>query len=441
MTRAGCTHASQQAAFRHRLRQHVFGLVRRSGTLPFSRILEKSLNCDPALLVDILEELHADKQLRKTEESGLAYTTTEGRRSEVAPSSDTSYGSDGADSSTNDKHRALAVAQEVLGLLPEPSPVYSQWWYAPSSYGAMVDLVLTMHRPMSPIAFVGCSTLGSVFSQLCSSAALLVDLDRALLDALSPTCAHRAELVCADVTRGELPEHGGRYYTVFVDPPWGRRSILQFLESAAALLAQGGRMAISFPQEFTRPSITSERTALLRFSRRLGLKKVGFMRSVTQYAVPEFEHAAYAALGLKLTSPWRRGDMYFFERSGRSQESPKSGPKHKCDWNQFSFGRRRLFLRRDGEEEEGPPKVSPLPGLDAFILPTTSSRHAHWQEASLVSTRNRVARASGRAALAALMDDLSGAEEARCASARDHSFGDDVYLQSCISGMLAEATR
>jgi hypothetical protein len=74
------------------------------------------------------------------------------------------------------------------------------------------------------------------------------------------------------------------------------------------------------------------------------------------------------------------------------------------EWNQYSHGKFRLFLKRDGRSEYGQPSVQPIPGVEDLIYKSASTRMSSWKSASLVSTRNHIAHAYGRKALFTLLE-------------------------------------
>ena len=431
-------HKEEVEPFRHKLRLHIMRLLEEVGSISVGQAVKHCLNCDPAFLLEVMEELREEGCLARTEEGEAAYAL----RNRAVPPARRSDGDEQKSSRYQPKIPATGlkrIAEDILSLLPEASPVHSQWWYALPSYARLIALLESMDAGDIPTAFLGCATLGSVFSQLHRNHILMVDLDRHLLDVLSPACSSEVEFLCADIGHEVPRDYAYQYGVVFADPPWGRAGLLDFLRGGAALLARGGRMVISFPQEFTRPSIASERQGFLQLAQTLGLEHDGLIPSATEYGVPVFEYLAYRRLGITLNSPWRRGDLYLFRRTQKvSSAFFQSADNRRFTWDQFVLGGRRLFLKRDGVNEKGPPEISHIPGLHSFLLPSTSSRCSAWKHASLVSTRNCVALASGRGALAEILSTLSSSPSPRRWALSSSGASCGSKIAASIKEMLAD---
>ncbi len=169
------------------------------------------------------------------------------------------------------------------------------------------------------------------------------------------------------------------------------------------MVGENGYLAISFPQEFTRPSAETERRELVELAGKLGLTLKVNLCDFTEYSVPRFEEVAYRCHGIVLNRSWRKGDLFVFVRTGGIQRDIDSMVEKTPKWNQYARGGARVFLKRDGRCEEGAPSIKHVLGMEDLRYNSTSSRMAAWQNASLVSSRNCIAHADGRKALSGML--------------------------------------
>jgi hypothetical protein len=371
-----------------------------SSSSNFAQLLSRAMNCDPLVLRTQLHSLVADGLISVEEGEGAAPTFRIARTDtlprsfrECHPRRLAPTAPRGADLD--------ALIDCLLACLPEPSPVYYQWWFSHSAYRSLAAFVhwqVTVGRKRA--AFLGASTLAALCASTFGMRVAAFDIDDVLLGDLAAFCRPADLLVRYDVADELDREFTGTFDFVFVDPPWSSRLLPTCLARAASLLCKGGVVAISLPQLLTRPGMLEERSRFLETADALGLDLQRAMPDATEYAVPVFEREAYAQAGLCLEEPWRKGDLYLFSKAstGLPYTSPASAGTH--SWDQFRIGSRRLFLRRDGRDECGRPAIHAFEELGGFIYPTTSSRSAVWQTASLVNTRNCIARAAGRTELA-----------------------------------------
>ena len=397
------------------MRNHILSLLSQQ-TLTFNQILKQSYNCDPALLLHVLEELADARKIviRSDVHGSVKYAAQTGSgpnsRSRKRP------GTPQKVAFSEETHGIQADAlteanKELAGALPEASPVFSQWWFSPSTHRRLLELMLRLTAKTKPAAFLASGGLGAVFSLFSKSPVRILDIDHVLLHALKGICPKRTDLIEHDALK---PFHRfllRSHHVVLVDPPWGMTQIPVFLVRGAELLAEGGRLVISFPQRFTRPNINRERQNLLRLAGQLGLVLKEVQLGATEYTVPVFERDAYKLVGIHLQEPWRRGDLFIFQRTRKGRiPTVTNQPTASAKWEQYLFGACRVFLKRDGEDEQGPPRILPFwqPGLSVY--PSTSSRSESWRSASLVTSHNAIARALGRAELSRSLNTLSRRE-------------------------------
>jgi len=404
------------ADFRKRIRKHILCLLQKS-PLGFEQILRRSLNCDPALLVETLNKLRRSKIISTIESQDLPLKYQ--LRVQKGPRN--------RDSSLSYKNVSLApnntwllaqtkdlrnIVCDILNSLPEPSPVYYQWWFSTSAYKSLIKLLFSLSKPRAPIAFLGSGTLGAVFSNFSTNCVTIFDIDESFLTSLSSHCVKTTHLVCYDASQEPAKTWKNMFQLVFVDPPWSSSLLRTFLVRGTSFVSEGGKLAISFPQLLTRPSIVWERANLVKLAAKLGLSLELILTGFTEYSVPLFEYNAYKHYEIELKKPWRRGDLFIFSKIGDATKNYSHSIEEMNRWEQYWRGKSRIFLKRDGRCEEGPPLIKPLSGLESLMYKSTSSRLPFWKSVSLVSSRNCVALAYGRKKLSILLRDiLNGTSE------------------------------
>jgi predicted methyltransferase len=400
--------------FRDRIRNRVLHILR-MGPSPWLRILRQCNNCDPAILYTVLDELHEEGILasKKHKEKPEIWSLSDNLFSmgKFTRGSDIALAACHSKSICKNSSSSLMkeLLQELEDHLPEPSPVFAQWWFSRRSYKRLVEFIASNSGSDRPIAFLGCTTLGSIYSRLYAVPTTILDVDNYLLQVVANICSRSTDLISYDVLDETKSRLKGTFGFVFVDPPWSRNLIPKFLISAASLVSMDGKIAISIPQSLTRATMPEEIAHLLSLAQKLGLKLEQVKKRATQYEVPPFEKIAYESIGLSLKAPWRTGDLFIFKRITTAFYNAEiSAPETRKCWDQFRFGKSRLFLKRDGNNENGPPLIRPIPDLSGGVLPTTSSRSRHWASASLVTSHNRMASAAGRNALSQLLAKLLG---------------------------------
>jgi hypothetical protein len=374
----------------------------------FEEILRRSLNCDPAFLLTTLQELEDANLVSKeegTEELPIRYRSSLGSEP-IARNTQDAKGNPPAlgDPLTSSGAQLLREAcQEMLNSLPEPTPVYSQWWFSECIYENLVRLLLSLSKPRSPVAFIGASTLGALFSRFCGDSISIFDIDEILLKEIDQHSSTLTQVIHYNASTEPDACFKNAYNLVFVDPPWSSDSLRTFLVRSSGFVAPGGTLLFSLPPILTRPCVGKERKYLLKLAASLGLSIQFEMPGLTEYSVPPFEQDAYEKYGICLTRPWRRGDLFSFTKTGPDPVDTASLIEENPEWNQYRLGKRRLFLKRDGRFEDGQPSVKPIIGLEDLLCKSTSSRLAFWKSASLISSRNRLAHACGRKKLSVLL--------------------------------------
>ncbi len=433
---------SQDKHFRERVRTRVCEVLWSAPPITFEHILKRSLNCDPAFLLDVLHELQDDDFISSTEEGEppVSYSlkerdhyprpqATRFRQSATKPSL-------GISSNSPQTEYLRELLQEMLDSFPEEAPVYSQWWFSESVYDNLIKLVLHLSKPRTPLAFLGSGTLGALLSHFSSNPVNIFDVDEVLLERISRYCSESAQTISYDVSNEQGSSFKETFQLVFVDPPWSSSMLRTFLVRSSTFVSVRGTLAISFPPVLTRPSAESERKELLNFAKSLGLSLKLALPSFTEYSVPAFERNAYEHCGIHLKEPWRRGDLFIFTKTHRSSPDIMHSIEKMSEWSQYELRKCRLFIKRDGLFEDGPPSVQPIPGVEDLMHKSASTRMAPWKSASLVSTRNHIAHAYGRRELSALFETTFGQDHGNYKNYEAFASMIPAEIKETISSML-----
>jgi len=433
---------AQDIHFRERVRTRVFEVLWDAPAMTFEQILKRSLNCDPAFLLDVLQEVQDADFIFSTEgrETPVRYwlkVIDNYPRSQPSPFSRPDNRPPlGISLNSPQTEYLRELLQEILYSFPEPAPVYSQWWFSESIYENLIKLVLRLSKPRAPLAFIGSGTLGALLSHFSTNPVNIFDVDEVLLERISRYCSESTQTIRYDVSNEPGSSFKDTFQLVFVDPPWSKSMLRAFLVRSSTFVSVGGTLAISFPQVLTRPSAESERKELLNLAKSLGLSLKSTLPSFTEYSVPPFERNAYEHYGIHLQEPWRRGDLFIFTKNGDTKVDVNSLVQKIPEWNQYHHRELRLFLKRDGLFEDGPPSVEPISGLKDLMCKSTSSRMPSWKSASLVSTRNCIAHAYGRRELSTLLETTCGQHHGNCENDASFAAMIPVEMQETILAML-----
>jgi hypothetical protein len=402
--------ATEIENFRERLIRYLFRVLdgRRE---TFQSILAKSQNCDPAFLMETLHEMEARGLLRTAPGEPSAWcsrgwhtkTSNHTRPIPPEPMHHRDSGRDDQDVLGSNYFRELV--RTVLRSLPEPSLVYSQWWFSEPTYSKLVDLLLRLqrHKKDSRIAFLGSSTLGTVLSQCVSAPVAIIDVDDVLLERIKTCVGGTAQRIQRDISDPLDASLKGQFDVVVADPPWSSSTLRTFFVRSAQMLSVDGTLVISLPPVFTRPSAAADRKNLLDLARVLGLSLRTRLMSFTEYNVPAFECKAYEEHGIELQEPWRKGDIFVFRKQREPAGCEDIPVEANSKWDHYDYATVRLFLKKNGSMQEGPARITPVLGKNHFAYNSTSSRTQLWKHACLVSTRNQIATVSGTKHLVSIL--------------------------------------
>ncbi len=384
------------------VRQRVISVLQEKKS-SFNDLLSNTLNCDPALLLRIIESLvNEDRVICKETSNGqpVFELKTIHRKSVLTANQASDFKP--KKKVAGKESRASELAGAILSELPDASPVFSQWWFTAECLHKTTRMIQRFTTARDEIGFLACPTLGALTAALGICHSTILDRDQAVLSTLEKIVGNRhADWTLFDATKELASKLCGSFSVLMVDPPWGQSSLKTFLIRSAALVKPGGVVLFSLPPEFTRPGIQKERGQLTAIAQAAGLQVERLKTGYTSYSVPTFEKEAYRTLGITLNTPWRRGDLFVLRKTNNTSYHAACAPaKDRGRWEQYRFGESRVFLKRDGTEEDGPLELTPCADTGSLHYPSTSSRSAAWKEASLVTTRNKIAHAYGRRWLA-----------------------------------------
>ena len=397
-----------ESRFGQRIRRRLYYLLR-ARPMHFTDLLRHALNCDPALLRLVLAEDLADRVLRcMNAADGLSiFALARGFPALGAVPHQRALKHRHIHASRSDwasSKEVYSSVEAILNALPEPAPVYSQWWFSRNSYPTLLRLLHRLEPLKTKTVFLGSPTLGALFSQTCRHAVTVLEVDTEVLRCLSSHYSPIASLVPYDANNELDPAFAEEFDLVFADPPWAQRLLALFLRRASELVCVGGVVAISFPQPLTRPGLREEMNDLLGQAHGFGLQLEQRIPDATEYQVPTFERTAYGAAGIRVNAAWRHGDLMLFRkarRNGRGGAVPFDDASFV--WRQFRVGKERLFLRRSLDANGRFPLISPVSGASDFVCTTVSSRSDVMRCASIVSTQNEVATTDSYAELARVL--------------------------------------
>ncbi len=404
---------SETESFQKRLIRHLLKVLTGQGE-PFTRLLGKSENCDPVILMDALQEMETRGLIRVNDGGNEREYELTSRAKAHAGLSHGPCETTRLPESKGQRHSIVDsgffqdIIRGVFDSLPEPGLVYSQWWFSKSTYAKLADLLFHLMKEDAHVAFAGASTLGAVFSHCVASPITIIDVDDVLLGRIASHVEKRTEFACRDISNPLDVCLKNKFDIVFADPPWSSSNLTTFFVRGSEMLLPEGKLVISFPPVFTRPSAQAERKSLLRMAEELlGLSFTRELKGFTEYSIPPFEYRAYKEHGIELNQPWRKGDVLIFKKRSKDMKCADIAVKPCWRWDQYDYGTTRLFLKRNGSVQEGPALIVPISGRHDFAYDSTSSRTYLWKQACLVSTQNQIADVSGTRHLALILRELA----------------------------------
>jgi dGTPase len=315
---------------------------------------------------------------------------------------------------TSDFNPPKIQPDEPYSFFPEPHPAYSQWRMTSNSAKKIAQQIAG--KKYESVCFLGCPTLAYEFSAFSGNSLFTaLDIDEAAINMLKQISS-RAITGVYDAREEPDKAFRGRFDCVVSDPPWYEHEIKLFVARSSQLVKPGGSIYFSMPDLLTKPSIARER---LDFQNWLGKNNLAIVEAspVAEYSVPFFEFNAYQDIPAFTGESWRIGHWFKLKKADEMTDTIES-PRKNDSWQEFTFGRKRLFLREQAISPGESPCLENL--AEGLILKTVSKRSPLIKNIDVWSSRNAVLHIkSGYSAVQHIIKDLS--------EGRKPDYNDDVW--------------
>lgn len=283
---------------------------------------------------------------------------------------------------------------------PEPHPAYSQWRMTPEATRLIIGKI--SEKFYKSICFLSCPILGMNFAKINPGIATILDLDKDILN-----CAKELAKTEKYNINNDVPlEFRNKFECVVCDPPWYYEDIELVIARAAALVIPGGSIYLSLPRLLTKPSILNERMRLQKKMSDWELV-IAEIAPIVSYEVPPFELMAYQDISAFSGAIWRSGDWLKLKKSGDIAEYQVDMLSSSMSWLEYSFGKKRMFLKNITKKDEyAAPVLFHLFSDD--ILNSVSRRNPIIKQIGIWSSRNAVLGIkSGYSVIKLIMDNLT----------------------------------
>lgn len=210
----------------------------------------------------------------------------------------------------------------------------------------------------------------------------------------------------------ELPDEGalsGTFDAALLDPPWYAPHPLRWLALAGRRLGTGAILAMVLPPALQRPTAPDERRAALDLAAHLG--PTTLETGAVRYDTPRFERLALARAGIEVPTSWRTADL-LVTRVETQIEHPDVRlpvpPGIAAAFESFVVGPKLVLLTT--ASRPGPAAVHPIEGTQGFRWDQITSRDPRVASIDLWTSDSRVARISGREAIAAILHRIASGQ-------------------------------
>lgn len=275
-------------------------------------------------------------------------------------------------------------------FLKMPHPLDFEWRNTSKSLNYLTDLITQTNQVTDPILIMGMPTL---YAKICGKDipqnVTLIEKNIPIVNALTKFNNHKSKVINKDVFNAK-PSEIGRYYSVFMDPPWYSEHFYQFVWLAAQAINVGGFLVISIPPINTRPGIDKERLEWFSFCQQQGLCIENLYSEKLEYSMPFFEFNALRASGIKNVMPfWRKGDVAIFRKVGKVESERPAMKKVESGWIEKEVDTVRIRVNTGINNYESTSfEIRSL--IKGDILPTVSTRHALREQANIWTSGNRI---------------------------------------------------
>lgn len=299
-------------------------------------------------------------------------------------------------------------------FLKMPHPLDFEWRNSTASLNFLIEQVQEVNTVNDRILFLGMPTL---FATACikdiPQKVTLVEKNKPIVRGLSKISLdkERFKIHEADIFKVS-PDSIGKFYSVFMDPPWYTPHFYQFMWLAAHCVEPGGIVGISLPPINTRPSIDKERIDWFSFCQNNGLCLENLYAQKLQYAMPFFEFNAFRTAGIRDILPfWRKGDLALFRKVHSDTSNRPKLDENRPEWieKEIDTVRIRVKIQKNEKEQEQQEQkedalvITHLSKGD--ILPTVSTRDKRRDLANIWTSGNRIFNVNNAGKFLQLIDD------------------------------------
>lgn len=293
-------------------------------------------------------------------------------------------------------------------FLKMPHPLDFEWRNSTSSLNYLTDQILESNAINDSVLVLGMPTL---FANACirdiPQKVSLVERNKPIVRALKKLRGDRSRfnVIEADVFKAD-PKSIGKFYSVFMDPPWYSEHFYQFIWLASSCLEVGGVLAISIPPLNTRPGIDKERIDWFSFCQQQGLCLENLCAQKLEYAMPFFEFNAFRIAGITGIQPfWRKGDFAVFRKiNDRKVERPEF-EEMASSWEEREIDTVRIRVKIDNKpNSKDKLVVEHLVDLD--ILPSVSRSDERRKFANVWTSGNRIYHVTNTSLFLRTLDEI-----------------------------------
>jgi len=275
------------------------------------------------------------------------------------------------------------------GLRPGLHPLHSEWYFTSDCAQALAN------RFGDRLLALGTPTVAALARE-----AILVERDAALIRRrFGPRTPTTVELELGSVH--ELPDRdalAGPFDAALLDPPWYAPHPRRWLALAGRRVRLGGTLAMVVPPELQRPTAERERSDALALARRFG--PTTLESGAVRYATPRFERLALAQAGIDVPAAWRTADLLVTRVESREVEveAPHDAA---AGFETFAVDSQLVLLTTAARP--GPPALHAVEGIDGYCWDQITSRDPRVATIDVWTSESRVARVTGRDAIADML--------------------------------------
>ncbi|MHB8694232.1 MAG: hypothetical protein ACYDHH_23575 [Solirubrobacteraceae bacterium] len=276
---------------------------------------------------------------------------------------------------------------------PVPHPLDYVWRFDDATIHMLLGRLTVTSAPGDTVAYLGTPMLhAAAVRGRDGRKHVLLDHDPRVVSAANATKAGSA--ICVDLLGGDLPNLDARM--AVADPPWYADECSVFVNAAARLLAEGGRLLVAFGSRLMRPSAVADLDVVIAAAGEDGLTLESVSDRLCGYLSPPFEKASLARAGLAgIPHDWRRGQLLEFVSVDPERPPRRTMPVQ--DWLRIDIDEIPLRVRPTAPAV-GTELMSSIVEGDQLI--SVSRRDGIRGQVALWTSRNRVfgSRDAGRLA-------------------------------------------